>query len=177
MSAAGVYGFRLIYFQGGGGANVRWSLNPTGVDPLQAASVLINTVNDTGAPGIPASIQAFRKVTVAQSAYAELVTPAPDATRVGPSPELFIRLADGSFPVNPASSQLSLNNTPVAPMIGKTGTKTSVSYQVPTLLASKSVQNVRLSFADTNTVPAITTRDYQFTVQEYTNIVLPNPGV
>jgi hypothetical protein len=139
--------------------------------------VQINSVDDPGAPEIPTSIKAFRKVTAPQPAYAELVTPSPDATRVGPAPELFIRLADGDFPVNPASIQLSLNNAAVTPTISKTGTKTTVSYQVPSLLASKSVQNVRLSFADTNPVPAITTKDYQFTVQEYTNIVLPNPPI
>ena len=177
ITAAGAYGFRLIYFQGGGGSNVRWSLNPTGEDPLLAAQVLINAVDDPGATEIPTSIKAFRKVTASQPAYAELVTPSPDATRVGPAPELFIRLADGDFPVNPASIQLSLNNTPVTPTISKTGTKTTVSYQVPALLASKSVQNVRLSFADTNPVPGIMTGDYQFTVQEYTNIVLPNPPI
>jgi hypothetical protein len=177
ITAAGAYGFRLIYFQGGGGSNVRWSLNPTGEDPLLSAQVLINAVDDPGATEIPTSIKAFRKVTAPQPAYAELVTPSPDATRVGPAPELFIRLADGDFPVNPASIQLSLNNAAVTPTISKTGTKTTVSYQVPSLLASKSVQNVRLSFADTNPVPAITTKDYQFTVQEYTNIVLPNPPI
>jgi hypothetical protein len=177
VTAAGAYGFRLIYFQGGGGANVRWSLNPTGEDPAAAAQVQINAVDDPGAPEIPTSIKAFRKVTAAQPAYAELVTPAPDATRVGATPELFIRLADGSFPVTPASIQLSLNNTPITPAISKTGTKTSVRYQVPALLASKSVQNVRLSFADTSPVPAVTTKDYSFTVQEYTNIQLPNPPI
>ena len=177
VTEAGAYGFRLIYFQGGGGANVRWSLNPTGEDPLLAAQVQINSVDDPGAPEIPTSIKAFRKVTAAQPAYAELVTPAPDATRVGPTPELIIRLADGNFPVNPASIQLSLNNTPLTPTISKTGTKTTISYQVSSLLASKSVQNVRLSFADTNPAPAVTTRDYLFTVQEYSNIVLPNPPI
>ena len=178
VSAAGAYGFRLIYFQGGGGANVRWSLNPTGEDPAAAAQVQINAVDDPGSPEIPVSIKAFRKVTVPQPAFAELVTPAPAATRVGPTPELFIRLVDGTdFPVNPASIQLLLNNTPVTPTISKTGTKTSVSFQVATLLPSSSVQNVRLSFADTNPVPAISTRDYQFTVQEYTNLALPNPPI
>lgn len=176
VSQAGSYGFRLIYMEGNGDASVAWYLGRKDPgDPGAAAPrILINDgVND------PSAILAYRQLTASSgSAYAEYAAPASGSTTVVPRPEFFYRLVDGSpSPVNPASIQLLVDNVLVTPSVTRAANRTTISYTPPTLFPSKSVHTVKLVVADTAAIPAVTTLEYQFTTQQYTNILLPNPPI
>ncbi|MES2468479.1 MAG: hypothetical protein V4675_14325 [Verrucomicrobiota bacterium] len=166
VSAAGLYGFRLIYYEGGSDASVSWAFSAQS-DP--STHILINDSND------PASIKAYQKLTLASTGiYADVAAPAPNASGIAPKPTLFYRLVDnGSSIVNPASVQLSLDGVLLAPTVAKASGKTTVSYAVPDLLNNLSLHTIKLVFADSAATPNVTTTQYNFTVIDYPNLTIP----
>ena len=176
ISQAGAYGFRLIYMEGGGGAQVSWYVGKRDeADPeMPAARALINDVaNDATA------ILAYRQLSVAADIpFAEYAEPRAGAVGVSPRPEFFYRLADGSAgPVDPASVQLWIDDVPVTPVVAREGTRSTVRYRPTNLFTSKSEHKAKLIFGNAGSNQATALVEYSFTVVEYTNLLLPNAPI
>ncbi|MCB1126404.1 MAG: hypothetical protein KDM81_07910, partial [Verrucomicrobiae bacterium] len=136
---AGVYPFRLVYWQGGRGANLQWYTFEDGLRILLNDDTYVN------------SVKAYRNSTVAaaNAPYVAEVAPLPDSSGIDPAASITALLADGTTAVNPASVALSLNEAAVTPVaVNKSGIWTSVSHDPdPARIA---VDNrVRLDFSDT----------------------------
>lgn len=170
ISAAGLYGFRLIYYEGGSDASVAWSFSAA-EDP--GNHILIN------APEDPASIKGWQKLTTASGGiYADIASPPPNATGIAPKPTLSYRLVDnGAAVVNPASIKLSLDGVLLTPTVAKAGGKTTVNYTVPDLLPNLSLHAIKLVFADSAPTPNVTTTQYNFTIIDYPNLTIPGSPV
>lgn len=165
ISQAGVYSFRLVYFEGSGGANVDWLTSPSG----DAAN---DRVPVNGAGGVAA----FRRVTAALGPYVAYAVPAKGAARVSPTSAVSLELADGpSTQVATGSVALSFDGQIVAPTVAKTGSVTKVDFDPPGLLAPLSTHTVKLVYADTASPANSVTNEYSFTVAAYANINLPTP--
>ncbi|MBI4663332.1 MAG: hypothetical protein HY735_31410 [Verrucomicrobia bacterium] len=85
----------------------------------------------------------------------ESVLPADGALGVALKPKIEIILADGTVQVASNSIQLSVNGSPVAAAVNKTGARTTVTYTPAADLPAGSRIDVKLSYADTAT-PAVT---------------------
>lgn len=165
ISQAGVYSFRLVYFEGDGGASVDWLTSPSG--DTASDRVLVN-----GAGGVAG----FRRVTAALGPYVSYAVPAKGAVRVSPTSAVSLELADGpSTQVATGSVALSFDGQVVAPTVAKTGSVTKVDFDPPGLLAPLSTHTVKLVYADTASPANSVTNEYSFTVAAYANINLPTP--
>jgi len=169
VTAAGTYGFRLVYFEGGGGANVSWYSAPTS-DPT--AKLLVNDLSMAGA------MKSYRQVKGAASAVIDLASPGPGQTAVAPKPTFTYRIVDGSpNPVAVATVELFLDGAKVAATVDKSGSKTMVTYTPANLLASLSTHKVKLVYGDTSSPVIYKTNELQFTVAEYANLILPQAPI
>lgn len=166
VSAAGVYGFRLVYFQGGSDGKVTWSSALVSDSTVQT---LINAA-DSGA------LKAYRKLTTASAPYVDIANPAPNSTGNGPKPAFKYRIVDGaSFTVAASTVQLYLNGQKVAATVAKDGAKTTVTFAQPTMLESLSTNSVKLVYGDSSATPVYLTNDLKFMVVEYPSLTLPAP--
>lgn len=164
VSAAGVYGFRLVYFQGGGGGSVAWS----------SASVDDSTVQTLINGSDTSALKAYRQLTGATEPYVDTASPGPQAAGVSPKPTFSYRIVDGSaFTVATNSVQLFLNGQKLAATVAKSGTKTTVSFAQPTMLGSLSTNTVKLVFGDA--AANYRTNELAFVVTEYPSLTLPAP--
>ncbi len=160
----GIYSFRLIYEEGGGGANVSW-FNAVGGDV--ANQVLIN---ETG--GIPA----FRKVNGSVPPAVTYASPGKDAINVSPSGAISLIIADGApNTVDAASVKLSVDGTAVTPTVAKTGSTTTVAYTPPALFDPLSTHKAAVTYKDSGGTSY--TSEWSFTIAKYTNVKLPAPVV
>ena len=151
---AGIYPFRLVYWQTGHGANLNWYsiLSDTG------ERVLINDPNDTRA------IKAYRdsSIAAATSPYIGEVSPNPGSAGNSASAPVVIVLLDGQTTVKNGSIQLSLNGTSVTPQaITKTGSLTRIQYD-PSATRSNPDNLMRLIYTDS--ANALYTNTWQFTI-------------
>ncbi|HRY46495.1 MAG TPA: immunoglobulin domain-containing protein [Candidatus Paceibacterota bacterium] len=162
ISQAGLYSFRLIYMEGNGGANVQWF---TGTSDNK---VYINDPNN------PPAVKAYRELKTATGPYIQLLNPAVEATAAMPNTTLNGVIVDGaSAQVVASSIQLFLDGAQVEANPQKTGNKTTYSYKPAAMFKPLSKHQVKLIFSDT--ASNTRTNEYQFTVAEFGNIVLPAP--
>jgi hypothetical protein len=167
ITQAGVYPFRLIYMQGGGGFNVDWFMSS---DPAERIYL-----NDSG--GIP-SYRALRPGAVISGPSISAVSPLPNAVNASPSAGLSALIKDGTSPLNPASVHLFHNDVDVttAATIGpKTGNTTLVSYRPADLPEPLSVQVYKLVYADPTATGGTREAVMSYTVSAYANFTLPEP--
>ncbi len=167
VSKAGVYPFRLIYEQGGGGYSVDWfTANPT--DP----SVRVHLNEDGG-------IKSYREL-ASGPVLAPAITalaPTPNATGVSPSTGLTALIADGSTALASSSIKLSRNGADVTSgaTITKAGNITKVTYKPSTLPDPLSVEHYILSFDDATATGGKRQAAIDYTLAPYANYVLPAP--
>ncbi|MFO1459784.1 MAG: LamG-like jellyroll fold domain-containing protein [Verrucomicrobiota bacterium] len=167
VSQAGLYSFRLLYFEGGGDANVYWFTSPSG--DATTDQVLVNAADDN-------SVKAYRKVSASVLPYVSYVKPGKDATGASPSSGIKLKIEDGSpRKVDVASVKLSLDGSAVAATVVRTGSSVSVDYVPPVLLDPLSVHTAQLVFSDDGSPAVSRTNQWSFTVGKYTNIKLPDP--
>ncbi len=150
IQQAGLYGFRTVYEQGTGGANLEWfMINPDGT------RVLINDVTN--------AIQAYQWLPKITAAYVRSVSPAAGSTTGDPT-LVQAAIVDGLNPVLASSVSLKVDGAAVAATVTKAGAVTTVSYVPAPFFASQSAHTAALLFTDgTNQV----TRQWQFTVSTY----------
>ncbi|MHC1765143.1 MAG: hypothetical protein AB9869_12725 [Verrucomicrobiia bacterium] len=161
VSQAGLYSFRLLWYEGGGGGNVSWFS-----DENRAL------VNDTGSGGV----KAYRAISQSRPTYIRYASPAQGAVGVPRAPEVQFQIVDGdAVQVDPGSIGLFLNDVGVTPVVQKTGSITKVSYTPSGLLSALSTNKVRLVYRDTAQPPAERTEEITFRATEFASIYLPEP--
>lgn len=169
VTKAGVYPFRLIYEQGGGGYSVDW-YTADNADPS-------NRLHLNEAGGIP-SYRALRPGSVTTGPTITWIAPQPNAVNVSPSAGLSALIKDGSTALNPTSVRLFRNGTDVtaSTAIGpKTGDTTKVSYTPPTLPPPLAIEEYKLVFDDPTAAGGKREAIVKYTVAPYANYILPEP--
>ena len=169
--SAGFYPARLLWFNGGGGANVEWfSIGPDGT---------YNLINDTGATNGANAIKAYASSSVVYP-YVDAVRPDPalfaENSLVSAQEPITVVLGDGSSDViNQGSIVLTLNGTTLHPTITKNGTKTTatVNNLFPNLLPV-GTNTVSLTYSAGSKPPV--TASWQFKVGKY-GALDPNTAV
>jgi len=164
VSKAGLYSFRLLYFEGGGDANVSWFTAQNDDATIQTL------INDAG------GVQAFRQVTANVQPYVSFARPGKNATGASPSAPVVVKLVDGSpRKVSTASVKLSIDGAAVTPTVSKSGSTTTVSYTPAALFEPLSTHTATLVFSDDASPAVSKTNSWSFTTAKYTNIKLPAP--
>ena len=162
VQEAGVYPFRLLYENGGGGAYIEWyTLLPDDTRVL---------VNDTANGGVAA----YRaSTTTSIPTYVKRVVPDPAPRQVDrTSPSLLIELSDGTTTsVGDASIALSFDGSPVTPVKTRNGSVVTVTYTPSGLRFPGEHHTASLSF--TNSAGATFNKQWSFYCLK--NIVLPAP--
>lgn len=161
VESAGIYPFRLIWYQSGGGGSVEfYSVDSNG------KRILINDRAD------PSGLKAYasRGTGALTQPYVESVDPRPDATGVSRNPEISIVLKDGQTSVLASSIRLSLNGATVPALVEQTNGSTIVRFRPSTDLKDLSVYKISLIYMD-NGSPAVTTkREWSFTTARQVNV-------
>ncbi len=154
VAAPGIYPFRMVYFQAGGGANVSWF---TVVTNSSATNQIL--INDLSTPG-------------ALKAYAVAKIAPPYASKFVHSPAGFTFIVnDDATALDLASLQVKLNNSVVPVTSLKSGAITTVSFAAPTLFAPGVTNIVSVQFKDNGTPPTSGSASFTFTEPSY--VALP----
>lgn len=159
VTEAGLYPFRLLYYQGDGDGNVEWFMS----DLLTDAKTLINDRTTNTA------IRAWRKLTVPERPYLVSLKPAPDEGNVDNTTNIVAIIQDGGATVESGSVQMTLNDQNVTPQVTQSNGRTTVSYKGAQNLASDTTYSVGLSYSDSSS------RQRSVTYQFKTRFV-PTPG-
>ena len=149
VTQAGIYPFRLIYWQAGGGASVSWFSVIT--NSSSTNFVLINDSTTAGA------ITAYATAKIAPPYIGTFVS--------GPA-GFSITLQDDVTAVATGSVQVKLNGTAVTVGVSKSGSITTVNYNAPNPLAAGTTNSVSIQFSD-NAQPA-------HNLSENLSFVVPN---
>lgn len=141
---AGLYPFRLIWFEGGGGSAVEWSTF-TGADGTSIARTLINDAST------PNSIAAYQYPVASKGApYIESLTPSSwtllNGSRFPVDGKIQAVLVDGAVAVDKATITLKLDGAAVTPSITSASGKTTVSFQPAAPFVPGSAHTLSLSF-------------------------------
>ncbi|MEW6158329.1 MAG: hypothetical protein AB1813_12915 [Verrucomicrobiota bacterium] len=141
IEAPGLYAFRTIWQEGGGGADIEW------LSVLENGTLVL--INDT------ANAQAVKAYQLPSSkldtlpAYVRSVTPAPNSTSIGRPKTVEIVLVDAGTQVNPSSVTLKLNGANAAVTATKTGLETKVVHTVVGDLLPNTEYAAEMTYADT----------------------------
>ncbi|MCZ7637126.1 MAG: hypothetical protein M5U12_14470 [Verrucomicrobia bacterium] len=154
ITQAGLYPFRMVFEQGGGGHNVEWfQITKDGL-PDQMGKILIN-VDDPLIAGATA-IKAYQyPINSTGPTYVKSFAPgrssldsAGSTGRAGPDATVKLVLVDGSTPVDVNTVSMRINGTAVTPTATKSGTETTISYKPAAGFAMGSSYNVDVTFGD-----------------------------
>ncbi len=166
VQQAGLYPFRLLWWENGGGSECEFYNFAPGT-----TSGTRYMVNDSTQAN---SIKVFRSALVnapllsfATPAGTSFTDPRGVGTTVPPAPLIQVEITDGSTAVNQNSVTLSLDGTALTPTVTKAGSVTSAKAQAPLLKASSVHTNV-LVFADA--AGTLTTNTWTFTVSNFPTI-------
>ncbi|MDB6037876.1 MAG: hypothetical protein JWM99_1717 [Verrucomicrobiales bacterium] len=134
---AGIYPFRLLWENGGSGANCEWfSVQPDGT------KVLINDPDATNTTGIKAFYSGQGTLT-----YVSSVIPAPSASGIVGNAPITITINEGTDKVDTSSIKLSVNGAVVTAVPTKVGNVITVAYTPATALPGGSTINASLTFS------------------------------
>ncbi len=149
---AGLYPVRIVYWQGGRGANLQFY---TLLDTSER--VLVNDEADSRA------IKAYRKSSVAATGgpYVGEVSPLPGSAGNAAAGPITAVIIDGARAVTDASVKLSLNAAAVAATARRTGNRVAVSFS-PDPARTNPDNAVRLEFADAAGNASV--RNWAFTI-------------
>lgn len=152
VEQAGLYAFRLLYWQGTGGGSCEWFTEDltTGERTL---------VNGTGSP-----VQAYRSST-GNRAHVTSLLPANGFQAAEPSGPVTIQIEDDTTQVEDGSVQLLIDDVEVTPNVSKSGTRTSVTWTPPAALDFNSDHTGRLIWTETTTPEMVRTDDFSFRVR------------
>ncbi len=138
VAEAGLYPFRLVYYQGASEGSVEWF----SIDPATEEKILINDRNN------PRAIRAWRQITAPERPYIVSLAPSPGQRNVAVNATLSIVLQDGGAQVQPGGVQLSLNGQPVSAQVNKAGARTTVAYTPSPNFQSDTAYSVSLTYTD-----------------------------
>jgi hypothetical protein len=151
ITQAGLYPFRLVFEEGGGGNNVEWFQITRPWQPDQIGKLL---VNDTATSA--SAIKAYQyPINSTGPTYVKSIAPgrssldsAASTGRAGPDATVKLVLVDGSTPVDTASVSMTINGAPVTPTATKVGTETTVSYKPAAGFTMGNSYDVAVTFGD-----------------------------
>ena len=149
---AGIYPFRLVYWQGGQGANLQF------YTVLESGErILVNDSADARA------IKAYRRSTTAGAGapYVGEVSPLPGSAGNSPAAAIEAVVVDGTRAVQDASVKLALNGQAAVATPQRSGNHVTLRY-LPDASRSNPANAVKLDFADT--AGAASTRQWDFTI-------------
>jgi hypothetical protein len=142
VTEAGLYPFRLIHFEGGGGASIEFF----SVDVTTGQRVLVNNTSDARA------IRAFQTSTgTPVSPFTRSVTPGVNATGVRLDQTITATIVDGASAVNTAGIQMTVNGQAVTPTRTRAGNVSTVTYTPTTPFPGASDVTIGLSYSDGST--------------------------
>jgi hypothetical protein len=157
VDAPGIYPFRLLWENGGGGAGVEWFTLKADGTP-----VLLNDVANGG-------LKTYRAVSSATAPFAAMVQPYPASTGNSPVAPVEVWLTDGSVAVQDASVTLSLNGTAGTPTISRTGATVKATLTPSGLLLAGSTNTVVLTYAAAGSATTVT-QTWSFVVESYATL-------
>jgi len=139
---AGLYPFRIIFWQTGGGCNLNFYTVDT-----NGTRVLVNDPNDSTA------LVAYRdsNIAAANAPYTAEVTPLPGSAGIPSTAPITALLIDGQTTVTVSTVSMTLNGIVASVTKSKTGDRTSISYAPPPLRSNPN-NAVKLTFADSGAV-------------------------
>ena len=135
----GIYSFRLIWYEGLGGANLEWF----SVDSATGEKILINDRNN------PKAIKAWRQITAPTRPFISAVSPTPNAASVPVESALEFTFTNGAIQVNTNSIQVKLEGQSVA-LTGITvsGTTVKVVADPPGNLTGTKTYTAQITYSD-----------------------------
>lgn len=154
VTEAGLYPFRLVYYQGDGGGNLEWFT----MNPLTGEKILIND------PVNPNAVNAYRQINVPERPFISALAPARNQINTPISSNIVITVEEPGATVQQNSVQLRVNGqTVAAPQITKAGSTTTITYDPAQDLPSDTVIPVELTFTDSASNQR--TVNYSFTTE------------
>lgn len=157
VPSAGLYPVRLLWWEGGGGANLEFfSVRADGTKVLINDTVEADAIKGyhLGLPLVP-SIQAVAPY------------PSPAVTNNDPRHPILINLVDGVATVNDASIVLTVDGVAVTPVVASEDYNTTVTYS-PAGLWAPGNHTVALSY--TNSASAVRTESWTFNIVNYVSL-------
>jgi hypothetical protein len=151
VEEAGDYPFRLLWWEGTGGANVEWF-----TENLTTGERFL--VNGPGGTGIPA----FRNG--ADRAHVASILPADGYTGAARNVQVKIVLEDGRTQVVNGSITLAIDGQTVTPNVSKSGSTTTVTWSPPAPYDFSSQHTGVLTYQENTTPPTTWTRSFSFSV-------------
>lgn len=138
IQQAGLYPFRLLWYEGGGGANVEWSSR--GRDPQTGYSLAARSnailINDVGTPG---HIKAYRyPIGHAGAPYVKAFAPGRDRTsagsqaRAGSDAKVMLHVAKGAADLSAVAVSMTVDGVAVTPTVTRPDGDLLVEYQPAT---------------------------------------------
>ncbi|MBI4657700.1 MAG: hypothetical protein HY735_02420, partial [Verrucomicrobia bacterium] len=161
---AGVYPFRMIYEEGGGGSAVEWfTVKPDGTKVL---------INDTANGGL----KAYRGIIGGYDPSIKLINPSPAPRQLARvSSSVSVVLSDGDTKkVDDKSIVLKVDGAAVTPTVSRQGGTVTVTYTPSGLQFPQDKHTADLTFKDTT---GALTRNQSWTFYGLKNLVLPAPKI
>lgn len=152
---AGVYAFRTIYQEGGGGANIEWKYVKS-----DGTHVLLND-EANGGP------KAYRAITSPAKTGIRAVLPVANSVNVSPDTQFKVILQEGSDAVDLATLKLSLNETATTAAGVRSGNLINLNYSQTTLFAPKSTNTATLVYSAGG---VLRTQNWSFVVSDYVTL-------
>jgi len=163
---AGLYAFRLIYFEGGGGNSVDWFLSP----PTDFAARTHVNAGD---------VKAYRALTTQPTLGPAIkaTSPLQGSANQPPRAGMTALIEDGSAPLNQASLRITLAGVDITSkaVVTKTGTVTKVVYAPTDLAQPLSDQVYGISFDDPTATGGKRNATLTYKTGAYANLTLPSP--
>lgn len=157
VEAPGVYPFRLLWENGGGGAGVEWfTLKADGTPAL---------LNDTANGGL----KTYRAVSAASAPFVALVQPYPASAGNSPIVPVEVWLKDGSVAVQDASIALSLNGVSGTPTVSRSGSTVKATLTSAALLPAGSTNVAVLTYQAAGAGTTVT-QTWSFVVERYATL-------
>jgi hypothetical protein len=163
----GIYPVRLIWYEGGGGANLEFFS-----EDLTASPPVKILVNDRANPK---GVKSYSLLRTPQPPTAS-VSPLPGASNVWPGLAIQAQITDQDTAVAVGSTRLLVNGQEVTTGVSKSGPVTTVRYQPAGLLPSGQTLQVELQYADTGNPATQVSQKWQFTVRDYSTLPVLQAG-
>ena len=131
---AGVYPFKTLWNEGGGGANIEWK-----VVKSDGTEVLINDRANGG-------LSAYRAATGPSPTVITAVTPAVNANKAAGNTPIEVIIREGASAVVDASARFVINGTQVTPTVTRSGSTVTLRHQPATAFAANTTNTVTVNF-------------------------------
>ena len=135
---AGVYCFRTVWYEGGGGANIEWKVEST-IEGV-TTQVLLNDVANGG-------FAAYRTTTTPPtSPYIKAVSPAVNATRALGTDPIWVIIQERVTAVDNGSVQISIDGSPATPVTVTRDVKTLTAKHQPAAPLAVGLHKARVRY-------------------------------